>query len=255
MITEVLGEAARCHRSCCTYGDAMAEPELSMLWEQADAETVLPERFGFADATSAATRVSDTLAEHWGIRVTACERIVLSDRNLLAWVHTRTGPLVVKACAWQPLFDRLGAIAEIVAQLGALDLPVAAPRRTLGGAARAVTEDASALSVIVLPEITGDFLDAGDPAAVRATGETLRPSPPGPRGTGDPPARVARVRFDFQRKSTTAVRKRYSRAQAGTPGGRPFSTHSWPTSPTWMSPRPSCTETCEERTCSSTANR
>ncbi len=72
-----------------------------MLWERADAVTALRERFGLADATSAAIRVSDTLAKHWGIRVTACERIVLSDQNLLAWVHTQIGPFVAKACAWQ----------------------------------------------------------------------------------------------------------------------------------------------------------
>ena len=80
----------------------------------------------------------------------------------------------MKACACQPLFARLGAIAEVVAQLGAQGMPVAAPRRTLGGAARAVTDEASALAVIVLPEVTGDFVDAGDPAAVRATAGRAR---------------------------------------------------------------------------------
>lgn len=144
-----------------------------MLWERTDAIAALRERFGLADTASAATCVSDTLARHWGMRVRACDRIVLSDQNLLAWVRTEAGSFIVKACGWQPLFARLGVIAEVVAQLGAQGLPVAAPRRTLDGAARAVVDGASALSVVVLPRVTGDFLDAGDPAAVRATGATL----------------------------------------------------------------------------------
>ena len=88
-----------------------------MLWEQTDAATALRERFRIVDASTAATLVTNALLEHWGLRVTACERIVLSAQNLLAWVRTQTGPFVVKACAQQPLFARLGTIAEVVAQL------------------------------------------------------------------------------------------------------------------------------------------
>ena len=92
----------------------MVEPELAILWELTDAATVRRERFGIVDASTAATLVTNALLEHWGLRVTACGRIVLSDQNLLAWVCTRTGPFVVKACARQPLFARLGTIAEVV---------------------------------------------------------------------------------------------------------------------------------------------
>ncbi len=151
------------------------------------------------------------------------------------------------------MIARLGALAEVVAQLGAQGLPVAAPRRTLGGAARAVTED-PALSVIVLPEVMGDFLDAGDPAAVRATGETLArvhlalaqlqihlPELPesAPVPAADPRLLVA---------EGTAGRKRAPRAAARLDA-------LWPTSLTWTSPLHSCTETYEAPTCLSTAER
>lgn len=144
-----------------------------MLWERADAATELRRRFGLTDATTAAGLITTALADHWDLRVTACERIVLSNQNFLAWVRAHQGPFVVKACAWQPLFARLGAVAEVVARLGARGLPVAAPRRTLSGAARAIINGPTVLSAVLLPEITGDLLDAGDSVAVRATGETL----------------------------------------------------------------------------------
>lgn len=144
-----------------------------MLWEQTDAAAALRTRFGIADATSAVSLMIDALMEHWGLRITTCERLVLSDRNLLAWVRTPTGPLVIKAGGWQPMFDHLGAVAEIVAQLGALGLPVAAPLRTLIGTACALTDGSAALSVVVLPQTTGDHVDARDPVAVDATGKVL----------------------------------------------------------------------------------
>lgn len=146
---------------------------LAMLWEPADPLTVLRDRFGLADATEAATRVKGALAEHWGLRDSTCDRIVLSDQNLLVWARSPVGPVVVKACAWPPSFARLGTVAEVVAHLGAQGLPVATPHRTLDGAARALVDGAAPLSVMVLPEVTGDLLDARNVAAVRATGETL----------------------------------------------------------------------------------
>ena len=159
----------------------------------------------------------------------------------------------MKACACQPLFARLGAIAEVVAQLGAQGMPVAAPRRTLGGAARAVTDEASALSVIVLPEVTGDFVDAGDPAAVRATGETL--------------ARVHLALAQLQIPCPSCQRphehtarthdccsQKVQRGARGHPVRPPVSTLSWQSSPTWTSPLRSCTEMYEAPTCLSTAD-
>jgi homoserine kinase type II len=144
-----------------------------MLWERTDAPTALRDRFGLPDAATAAEFVAGTLARHWGLRVGNCRWITLSAHNLLARVTTQAGPMVVKACVRHSSFDRLGVVAEVVAALGDAGLPVAAPVRTTEGPARALVAGAVPLSVVVLPAVDGDLLDAGDPGAVRATGEVL----------------------------------------------------------------------------------
>lgn len=144
-----------------------------MLWERTDPEAVLPDRFGIADAGAAAAHVREVLAEHWAIGVLSCDRVVMSDQNLLVWVGTDAGRLVVKACVDRDMFDRLGAIAEVVVRLGDLGLPVAPPLRTDAGAARALTAGSAPLSVVLLPEVAGDLVDPTDPAQLRATGRTL----------------------------------------------------------------------------------
>lgn len=145
-------------------------PGVSMLWERTDAKEALRERFGFADAEDAAFQLTANLAEHWGFRVETVERVVISDQNLLAWVVTPVGRFVVKGCVVQSMFARLGAIAEIVSRLGDQGLPVAAPALSLDGRARAIVGN---MSVMVLPEIAGDFVDPADRDGVRAAGETL----------------------------------------------------------------------------------
>jgi len=67
-----------------------------MLWETHDPHGVLEERFGFAGAVAAGSWVAATVHKHWGIRVDSCERIVISDRNALAWVTTPSGQLLAK---------------------------------------------------------------------------------------------------------------------------------------------------------------
>lgn len=61
-------------------------PKISMLWESADPGAALIERFGFASAAETMDWVTGVLAEHWGLRVAACERLVISDANCLAWI-------------------------------------------------------------------------------------------------------------------------------------------------------------------------
>lgn len=150
----------------------MSEPPVTMLWESVDAREALAQRFGLVDGSAAAAHLSAALAEHWGRRVT-CSRLVLSDQNLLAWVHGDGGSSVVKACATRVAFPRLAVVAEVVARLGGLGLPVAAPVPALDGTHRVVVDGAVPLSVIVMPLVEGTPLDPEDAPALRATGAAL----------------------------------------------------------------------------------
>ncbi|MDR2987513.1 MAG: hypothetical protein LBV34_22010, partial [Nocardiopsaceae bacterium] len=60
---------------------ASQAPSVEMLWEATNPSSALRDRFGFSDAADAAAWVSSTLEEVWGLRVTSCDRIVMSDRN------------------------------------------------------------------------------------------------------------------------------------------------------------------------------
>lgn len=82
-------------------------PMLEMLWEAHDARGALEERFGFRDAESAGHWVAATVHEHWGIRIDSCERIVISDRNALAWVTNPSGRLLAKWSVAPERFPRL----------------------------------------------------------------------------------------------------------------------------------------------------
>lgn len=144
-----------------------------MLWERVDAGGALTERFGFTDLADAEAWLTGALADRWGLTVSSCTRVVISDVNLIAWVTTDSGPVVVKACHHQPAFERLAAIAGIVSRLGAAGLPVAPPIGTPDGVARPVLAGPSPLSVIVQPEVGGQLLDTTDPAAVFASGAML----------------------------------------------------------------------------------
>ncbi len=67
-----------------------------MLWEASDPSEALESRFGFGHAGAASHWVAAMAGEHWGIRVDACERIVISDRNALAWVGTSPGRMCAR---------------------------------------------------------------------------------------------------------------------------------------------------------------
>ncbi len=173
---------------------------MTMLWEPAAARAALSERFGFAGAAAAGGHLAAAIADHWGRRVT-CERLVLSDQNLLACVHGGGRSFVVKACAAEAQFGRLAAVAEVVAVVGAQGLPVAAPVPARDGTHRVVVAGPVPLSVFVMPMIAGTPLDPEDGAALRATGAALArmhgalagidvdlpgPVPPAVRGAADP---------------------------------------------------------------------
>lgn len=179
-------------------------PGLSMLWERVDAARALTERFGFADLPAMSRWLTDVLRRHWSLQLRQVERIMLSAHNAIAWAHTDQGTVVVKACADAASFDRLALIADVVAHLGEVGLPVAAPRPARDGSTRVVLQRPAAggerhdglhdgacpvaqgdaapaapgphdqrLSVIVQPLVRGTLLDAGDLAGVRSAGVAL----------------------------------------------------------------------------------
>jgi Ser/Thr protein kinase RdoA (MazF antagonist) len=147
---------------------------LSMLWESADAEVALKERFGFDSFDAVAEWVSTMLDEAWGITVIGCSRMVISDHNAIVWTESNQGDLVVKWSRARNLFASLNASTRLLRILAGRGIPVASPIATRDGLDRVVLEGPSgALSVTVLHELTGDWLDVNDSAAVLSAGASL----------------------------------------------------------------------------------
>lgn len=68
-------------------------------------------------------------------------------------------------------FDGLSASTQLLSWLGQRGLPVAMPIQSAKGQDRVVLGGpAGPLSVAVLPELDGDFLDVADSTSVRAAG-------------------------------------------------------------------------------------
>lgn len=147
---------------------------LSMLWEPVDPSTALTDRFGFASSEDAERWISETLAARWSVEVTQCRRLVVSDQNVIAWVASDHGPLVVKWSRDAPRFERLAATTALFHRLDDHGVPVAVPLPSTDGDDRAVVPaPGGPLSVAVLPELAGDWLDVGDEQAVHAAGAVL----------------------------------------------------------------------------------
>ncbi|WP_394213839.1 phosphotransferase enzyme family protein [Brachybacterium vulturis] len=152
----------------------MLNPGLSMLWETVDAEQALRERFGLAGRAAATRLLTALLAEHWGISVQALPRLTLSDHNAIAWVGSDHGPLVVKLSSAQDRFTQLAASTRLLTELTARGIPVPAPLPSRSGSVRLeVDGPAGPLSLAVLPEVPGDWLDVSDLHAVHAAGACL----------------------------------------------------------------------------------
>jgi homoserine kinase type II len=175
---------------------------LSMLWESAEPGSALEQRFGFADLGSVSRWVGRALGDTWGIAVEECTRIVISGQNAVAWVRSDRGDLVVKWSRATSLFAGLEASTRLLGALAERDVPVAAPHATADGRVRVVIDGpAGPLSVAVLPQLAGSWLDTGDLAAVEAAGAclaevhramaTIDPEPPVPVLPGRPAERVA----------------------------------------------------------------
>ncbi|AXK46529.1 phosphotransferase [Brachybacterium saurashtrense] len=149
-------------------------PGLSLLWESADERAALRDRFGFADAGEATDWLVATLHEHWGLTVRSCRRLTISDHNAIAWVSTDRGELVAKWSREERLFPRLEATTGLITTLEEQGIPVASPLPSQDGAVRVVADGPiGPLSVAVLPEIAGTWLDVADLDAVRTVGACL----------------------------------------------------------------------------------
>ncbi|MGH3848370.1 MAG: phosphotransferase [Pseudonocardiaceae bacterium] len=148
----------------------MAVPLVSMLWESVDPAVALTERFGFADPASAAGWMGDALGDTWAIAMRHCDRLVISARNLLAWITTDDRRLIAKLSVRPALFQRLAETTTLTMWLQASGIPVAAPIPARDGRLRVELDN---VSLGVSPVIDGDLLDVADLAQVTEAGRML----------------------------------------------------------------------------------
>jgi homoserine kinase type II len=141
-----------------------------MLWESVDPRVALTERLGFADPVSAVGWMGDALWDTWAIAINHCDRLVISDRNLLAWMRADDRRLIAKLSVSPSLFQRLADTATLRMWLQTGGIPVAAPIPTSDGRLQVELNN---VSLGVCPVIEGDLLDIGDPAQVTEAGQML----------------------------------------------------------------------------------
>lgn len=145
-----------------------------MLWESTEPRQALQDRFGLDSFYDAVSWLTKGLAEVWAIDVDACERIVISGHNAIAWVRTNQGPLVAKWSRAQEQFVRFTAVADLLQALHQQGVPVAPPLTSVDGQHRVVVHSGSSpLSMTVQPQIAGDLLDTTNETAVRRAGACL----------------------------------------------------------------------------------
>ena len=156
------------------YAAPVLPPGLSMLWETTDPNEALHSRFAWDCVDQATEWISASLALAWGVSIHDCRRLVISGHNAIAWAESDRGALVIKWSRAVPHFDGLAASTQLLSWLGDRDLPVAVPIRSAGGDDRVVLDGPGGpLSVAVLPELAGGWLDVDDATAVRAAGACL----------------------------------------------------------------------------------
>jgi len=144
-------------------------PLLEMLWESCDPETGL-QRFGLADAESAAHGLSVVLADNWDLRNVTCDRIVFSAGNALAWMRTEAGPRIAKWSVVPNLHPRLAEFTRLNAWLGSRGFPVSAPIPSSSGVLRL---ELNGISMELQAVLEGEHLDASDAEHVRGAGMLL----------------------------------------------------------------------------------
>ena len=161
-------------------------PTVDMLWESADPRQELTRRFGFRDGASAAEWVADVLERYWELDVVRCDRLVISGRNVMAWVQAGGRPLIAKWSSLPHRFSHLENAARLVAWLDAQAVPVAAPiaatdgrllvelgNDTRGHLRSRLPLPGSRFLVGVLPVVQGDLLAVEDPSQVDDAGRML----------------------------------------------------------------------------------
>jgi homoserine kinase type II len=182
-------------------------PAVEMLWESADPGQELTSRFGFRDGAAAATWVADVLERYWELDVVRCDRLVISGRNVMAWVEAGGRPFIGKWSSLPHRFSRLEDAARLVTWLDSEGLvPVAAPVAAsdgrllveLGNVTRGKLRSRLPLPghrflVGVLPVVEGELLCVEDSGQVDDAGRMLAtlhqaladyPGPMGGRGRG-----------------------------------------------------------------------
>jgi len=141
-----------------------------MLWESVDPSVALLERFGFVDAVSAVGWMGVALWDTWAIAIHDCDRLVISDRNLLAWITVDDRRLIAKLSVSPTLLQRLADTATLRMWLQTRGIPVGVPIPTRDGRLQVELNN---VSLGVSPVIDGDLLDVGDPAQVAEAGQML----------------------------------------------------------------------------------
>jgi Ser/Thr protein kinase RdoA (MazF antagonist) len=145
-----------------------------MLWETVEPQSALRERFGFDSLDHVGNWVAGVLGETWQLTVVRCSRMVISDQNAIVWVRSDRGGLVVKWSRAHESFGLLDASTRLLRKVAEQGIPVATPFPGVDGPDRVVLAGPiGALSVTVLPEITGDWLNVDDPQEVWAAGACL----------------------------------------------------------------------------------
>ncbi|GAA1619842.1 phosphotransferase [Kribbella sancticallisti] len=145
-----------------------------MLWESTEPRRALQDRFGLAGFDDAVNWLTKGLAQAWAIDVEACDRIIISDNNAIAWVRTNQGALVAKWSRAQDQFVRFTAISDMLQALHEHGVLVAPPLTSVDGQHRVIIDSGSSpLSMTVQPQIDGDLLDTTDETAVRQAGACL----------------------------------------------------------------------------------
>ena len=150
--------------------DTADAPAVEMLWEDVEPGDALMSRFGFASAREASDWILELTRLRWGLDVQSCERVAISDRNALAWLDGPSGSVVAKWSAAEEKFERLDALARVVAWLGQRGVAVSAPIPATDGE---VQIEADGLSLAMQRAIRGEILDPESPDQVRAAGATL----------------------------------------------------------------------------------
>lgn len=161
-------------------------PVIEMLWEAEDPREALTKRFGFPSGSAAADWVAEVLNRHWGLTIGRCDRLVISDRNGMAWVQAGDRSLVAKWSSAPSRFTKLQDAARLVTWLDARGIPVAAPIAATDGRVLVQADNdakgkvRSRLPLLggrfllgVLPAVEGALLDPDDAEHVDEAGRML----------------------------------------------------------------------------------